>query len=138
LNDTAVQGHEPSGAVFLSYASQDAAAAERMAGGVTPVSWTWRGIAYATCGDTPRAQQTLKALQDLEARQYVDPFVVADLLTALGQMDKAIRDYEKAYEDRSPNLAWAKTSRRINPSLAGNARFEAIVTRIHVPAPLAP
>ena len=51
----------------------------------------------------------------------------------LGEMDEALRWYEKAYEDRTPNMAYASIMPRIDPALAGNARYEAIVRRMGFP-----
>ena len=46
---------------------------------------------------------------------------------ALGEMDEALRWYEKAFEDRTPNMVYAAIVPRFSPELAGNARYEAIV-----------
>jgi hypothetical protein len=37
----------------------------------------------------------------LERLQYVDPATVAAIHEALGEADEALREYEKAYQDRS-------------------------------------
>ena len=65
----------------------------------------------------------------------MDPSTFADVHAALGEMDEALRWYEKAYEDRTPNMAYASIASRINPRLAGNPRFEAIVRRMGFPPP---
>jgi TolB-like protein/Tfp pilus assembly protein PilF len=40
-------------------------AERRIAGGTTPLSWSWLGAAYATCGDTARARDELDQLHAL-------------------------------------------------------------------------
>jgi hypothetical protein len=65
----------------------------------------------------------------------VDPVTFADVHSSLGEVDEALRWYEKAYEDRTPNMAYASIMPLIDPGLAGNPRFEAIVRRMGFPRP---
>ena len=87
------------------------------------------------CGETARARQKLDELHALEAKQYVDPVTFADVHSALGERDEALRWYEKAYEDRTPNLAYASIMPLLDPGLAGNPRYEAIVRKMNFPEP---
>ena len=64
----------------------------------------------------------------------MDPSTYADVHAALGEVDEALRWYEKAYEDRTPNMAYASIVSRISPQLAGNPRFEALVRRMGFPS----
>ena len=66
-------------------------------------------------------------------KQYVYPVTFAEIHSALGEMEEALRWYEKAYLDRTPNMAYAFIVMRIHPELAGNARFKAIVDRMSFP-----
>ena len=59
----------------------------------------------------------------------------ADVHSALGEVDEALRWYEKAFEDRTPNMAYASIVPLISPGLAGNPRYEAIVRRMAFPQP---
>jgi len=70
----------------------------------------------------------------LSKKQYVDPVTFADVHSSLGEVDEALRWYEKASEDRTPNMAYASIMPRIDPGLAGNPRYEAIVRRMGFPA----
>lgn len=110
-------------------------AERRIAGGAAPLSWSWLGVTYAACGDTARARQKLDQLHALEAQQYVDPVTFADIHCALGEVDEALRWFEKAFADRTPNMVYAAILPGINPALAGNARFGAIVERMGIPLP---
>ncbi len=65
----------------------------------------------------------------------MDPVTFADVHSSLGEVDEALRWYEKAYEDRTPNMAYLSIMPRIDPMLAGNPRFEAIVRRMAFPQP---
>jgi hypothetical protein len=50
-------------------------------------------------------------------------------------MDEALHWYEKAYLDRTPNMAYAAIGSRISVELAGNTRYKAIVDRMGFPRP---
>jgi hypothetical protein len=52
---------------------------------------------------------------------------------ALGEVDEALRWYEKAYADRTPNMVYAAVLPGLSPALAGNARYQAIVDRLGFP-----
>jgi serine/threonine protein kinase/Tfp pilus assembly protein PilF len=107
----------------------------RIAGGAAPLSRSWLGVAYAMCGETARARQKLDELHALEAKQYVDPVNFADIHRALGETDEALRWYEKAFEDRTPGMAYASMMPFLDRGLAGNPRYEAIVRKMHFPEP---
>ncbi len=111
-------------------------AERRIAGGAAPLSWSWLGATYAICGDTARARQKLDELHALEKKQYVDPVTFAEIHSALGEMDEALRWYEKAYLDRTPNMAYAAIGSRISLELAGNPQYKAIVDRMGFPRPV--
>ena len=70
--------------------AQTEIAERRLAGGVAPLSWSWLGVTYATCGDVSRAREKLEQLHALEAKQYVDPVTFAQIHGALGEMDDSL------------------------------------------------
>ena len=115
--------------------AQTEIAERRIAGGAAPLSRSWLGVTYATCGDSARARQKLDELHALEKTQYVDPVTFAAIHSALGEMDEALRWYEKAFEDRTPNMVYALIGPRFSPELAGNLRYKAIVDRMGFPQP---
>ena len=41
--------------------------------------------------------------------------------------------YEKAFEDRTPNMVFASVGVRISPELVGNKRYDAIIRRMGFP-----
>lgn len=110
-------------------------AERRIAGGAVPLSRAWLGATYGICGETMRARQKLEELHTLAKTQYVDPSTFADVLSGLGEADEALRWFEKAYEDRTPNMAYALLSPLIEPRLSGNPRLEAIVRRMGLSPP---
>jgi TolB-like protein/Tfp pilus assembly protein PilF len=106
-----------------------------IAGGAAPLSRSWLGTTYATCGDTVRARQKLAELHALEKTQYVDPVTFAAIHSALGEMDQALTWYEKAYQERTPNMSYALILPLIAPELVGNARFQAILDHMGLKKP---
>ena len=108
-------------------------AERRIAGGAAPLSWSWLGVTYATCGDAARARAKLDALHALEEQQYVDPVTFAAIHGALGEVDDALNWYEKAFADRTPNMVFAAILPGFSPELAGNMRYQAIVDRMGFP-----
>jgi TolB-like protein/Flp pilus assembly protein TadD len=113
-------------------------AERRLAGGVAPLSWSWLGVAYATCGDVARARAKLDQLHALEAKQYVDPVTFAQIHGALGELDEALGWYEKAFADRTTNMVYAAIAPGLSPELVGNARYQAIVDRMGIPTAAQP
>ncbi|MEP7327795.1 MAG: adenylate/guanylate cyclase domain-containing protein [Betaproteobacteria bacterium] len=111
-------------------------AERRIAGGIAPLSQSWLGVTYARCGDTVRAQQKIDYLRTLETRQYVDPVTYAEIYCALGDIDESLRWYEKAFDDRTPNMVYAAIVPRLSPNLVDNARYQAIVDRMGIAQPV--
>ncbi len=111
-------------------------AERRLADGAAPLSWSWLGVAYATCGDVVRARHKLEQLHALEAKQYVDPVTFAQVHGALGELDEALVWYEKAFADRTTNMVYAVITPGLSPELVGNARYQAIVDRMGFPRPV--
>jgi TolB-like protein/Tfp pilus assembly protein PilF len=106
-----------------------------IAGGAAPLSRSWLGTTYAACADTQRARQKLAELHALEKNQYVDPVTFAAIHGALGEMDLALTWYEKAYQDRTPNMSYALIMPLVAPELVGNARFQAILDHMGLKKP---
>ena len=107
----------------------------RIAGGAAPLSRSWLGVNYALCGERARARKKLDELSALAQKQYVDPVTFAAVHGALGELDEALRWYEKAFEDRTPNMVYASMASRMFPELADNVRYAAIVRRMGFPPP---
>jgi TolB-like protein/class 3 adenylate cyclase/Flp pilus assembly protein TadD len=102
----------------------------RIAGGVTPLCWSWLGVTYAICGDVARAREKLEQLYSLQQKQYVDPVTFAQVHGALGELEEALNWYEKAFADRTPNMMFAPITPGFSPELVGNARYQALVDRM--------
>jgi hypothetical protein len=77
----------------------------------------------------------LAEMHAFEATRYVDPATFAGVHASLGEMDEALRWFQKAFDDRSPDMVYARSSSRIMPQLAGSAGYQAIVARMGFPPP---
>lgn len=118
---------------FEEASAQAEIAERRIAGGAAPLSWSWLGVTYATCGDIGRARDKLDQLQTLAKKQYVDPVTFAAIHCALGEVDEAPGWYEKAFTDRTPNMVYAAIVPRFCTGLVANPRFKAILDRMGFP-----
>jgi len=48
----------------------------------------------------------------------------------LGEIDEAVGSFQKAYDDRSPDMVYAQVGSRLNPRLAG---YRAIMDKMAFP-----
>jgi TolB-like protein/Tfp pilus assembly protein PilF len=108
-------------------------AERRIAGGEGPLSRSWLGSTYATCADSKRARQKLAELHAIAAKRYVDPATFATIHASLGEIEEALRWYQKALMDRSPDMVYAKVVGQMTPQLAANPGFQSILERMSFP-----
>ncbi len=87
------------------------------------------GYAYAKGGKRREAKKILQDLQQLSVAEYVSPFCVALVHTGLGDEDQALAWLERAYEERSHWLVYAKVWPLFD-DLRSNARFAALLGRV--------
>ena len=87
------------------------------------------GHAYAVAGNTARARSVLAALREAAARSYVPSYWFALVHAGLGERDQALRDLERAYEERSTVLAYVLIDPRL-ASLRKDPRFLALARRL--------
>jgi len=76
------------------------------------------GFACGVCGQEEDALRTLDILNELAKKRYVSPVHQANVLLGLGRMDEVFDLLEKAYVERNPMLAFAKTSPFFDPILS--------------------
>ncbi len=87
------------------------------------------GYAYGKGGKRREAKKILQDLQQLSVAEYVSPFCVALVHTGLGDEDQALAWLERAYEERSHWLVYAKVWPLFD-DLRSNARFAALLGRV--------
>lgn len=96
---------------------------------------TTAGLAhvYANIGRKAEAEKILSELQRQSKLAYVSPYMIAAIYAGLGQTDKAFEFLERAYEERSSDIAYfIKADLRIDP-LRPDPRFQDLMRRMNFP-----
>jgi tetratricopeptide (TPR) repeat protein len=89
--------------------------------------------AYAAMGDRAEAEKILDELQRQSKASYVSPYMIAVIYSGLGQKDKAFEYLEKAYQERSPDIAYfLKADLRLD-TLRPDPRFQDLLRRVAFP-----
>jgi TolB-like protein/Tfp pilus assembly protein PilF len=85
--------------------------------------------AYARQGRTDEAQKVLARIREQAKSQYVSPYGLAIVLTALGDKAHAIDELERGYDDAGFYISLIKVDPFFD-DLRGDPRFEALVQKI--------
>ena len=84
---------------------------------------------HAAAGDRCEAQKILDHLRDLSKRQYVTPYFLARIYTALGKRDEAVRCLEAGYLERTASLVFMKVDALLD-DLRSDPRFQDLMNRV--------
>ena len=85
-------------------------------------------VVHADAGERGPAEALLAELEAAGAARYVSPALTATVRAALGDMDHALRDMERAIDARAVEVIWLD----VRPSFArlrSDARFPALLAR---------
>lgn len=96
-----------------------------------PDSEALLAYAYAVAGKRTEAQAILAELEKRSKQKYVASFPIAAVYAALGDKNKAFKQLEKAYAERS----WAMGMLKVNPvfdSLRSDPRFSELLLRMNL------
>jgi adenylate cyclase len=93
--------------------------------------WGATGEASALAGDIDSARKALARLEAPATTGYVSPMSRATIHAALGDRENAFAELERAYDDRSIWLNFAKVDPRFDP-LRSDPRFASLLQRIHL------
>jgi TolB-like protein/DNA-binding winged helix-turn-helix (wHTH) protein len=96
---------------------------------------TMAGLAHAYSATDRRndAEKILRQLQIQSKTDYVSPYMIAVIYAGLGNKDKAFEFLEKAYEEKSPDVAYfLKADLRID-LLRSDPRFQDLLGRMNFP-----
>jgi len=86
--------------------------------------------AYAVIGKRTEAEKILRDFEQKSKTGYVSPYMTATIYAGLGDKDRAFEFLEKAYTQRSWDIAWAlKADLRID-NLRSDPRFQALLRRV--------
>lgn len=90
------------------------------------------GYIQAQSGQRTAALSLLEDLKSRPGRQYVPAFATALVYIGLNEPDRAVDWLEKAYDDRSTYLIYAKVDPLLDP-VRTNSRFRALLRRMNLP-----
>ncbi len=83
--------------------------------------------------ETGNRTEALRLLGELTARRTaVTPANLAFIYAALGDVDRAFQELNRAADQRAPILLWANVDPRLD-TLRGDARYRALTKRIGLP-----
>jgi tetratricopeptide (TPR) repeat protein len=97
--------------------------------GETPEVIATLGVAHAAAGDVAAARDALAALEKRARDAYVSPVLLAQLHTAVGDIDSALAWLERAKDEHATDLAWIGVRPSFDP-LRLHPRFLALTSSI--------
>ena len=84
-------------------------------------------------GKRAEAEKVLRELQQQSKISYGSPYMIAVIYAGLNQKDKAFAYLEKAYQEKSPDMAYfLRADLRID-GLRSDSRFQEIWRRMGLP-----
>jgi TolB-like protein/DNA-binding winged helix-turn-helix (wHTH) protein len=89
--------------------------------------------AYARLGKRAEAARILSTLQQQSKVTYVSPYMIAVMYAGLGENNKAFEFLEKAYQERSPDVAYFLRADLRMDSLRPDPRFQDLMHRMNFP-----
>jgi serine/threonine protein kinase/tetratricopeptide (TPR) repeat protein len=89
------------------------------------------GEALALAGETARARDILRRLEELSRERHVSPYHFAYVHTGLGELDRAMDWLERAYAERGGSIYGVKGS-FLFTALHGHPRFVALMKRMNL------
>ena len=132
LNPDFPLGHYVLGGVYAELGRfEEAIAAHQRAGAISPM-WKWGlGCAYALAGRAEEAREVARELEE-NLTQW-DTWCLAEIYTALGDTDEAMRWLEEAVERRHPYIMWLNYFPPFEP-LRDDPRFQDLARRVNAPS----
>jgi TolB-like protein/DNA-binding winged helix-turn-helix (wHTH) protein len=89
--------------------------------------------AYVAAGRRTEAEKMLYELQTQSKTRYVSPYMIGVIYASLEDKEKAFEFLEKAYKEKSPDVAYfLKADLRIDP-LRSDLRFQDLLHRMNFP-----
>ena len=88
--------------------------------------------ALGVVGQTDQARRLLQTLEHPPSGIWLDPSVMGNAYGGLGDLDRAIAWYEKAVEERAPNMVYMKVGAAWD-AVRGDPRFQALLRQMNFP-----
>jgi TolB-like protein/Tfp pilus assembly protein PilF len=97
-----------------------------------PIALATLAHVYGTMGKRREAEENLSKLAEISKQHYFSPYWTAVAYAGLGDNDKALQYFEKAFEDRYFIMIWINSDPRFD-NLRSDPRFAELVRRIGLP-----
>jgi serine/threonine-protein kinase len=107
-------------------------AAARLAGNNSLSELAFLGAGYAAAGKRAEAMDVLQDLEERSTRQHVPAHTRAFIYTALGEIDRAVAWWERAFEEHSPYLMYMQVHPGFDP-IRSDPRFQDLLRRMNFP-----
>jgi tetratricopeptide (TPR) repeat protein len=91
------------------------------------------GETYAVAGYDDEAQQIMRELQQRSQHEYVTPYMIACVYTALGQIDEAFAQLETAHAEHAAWMVMLKRDPRLD-KLRSDSRYQALLRKMNFPS----
>jgi tetratricopeptide (TPR) repeat protein len=89
------------------------------------------GYAYARMGRRDDAQRVLRGMLADYSRSYMSPYHIGIVYAGLGDLDQVFSWFDKAYEDRDPDIMMIKVEPLLDP-LRTDRRFTALLRKMRL------
>ena len=91
------------------------------------------GYCYGIAGQTEKAQAMLRQIDHIARKRYVSPYTRAYIHVGLGEIDKALTQLEKAFDENAIWLVWLKVDMQLQ-ILHDEPRFKKMLQRLDFPS----
>ena len=88
------------------------------------------GHAYAAIGNRAEAEKILHNIEEKSKAGKASPYLAATIYAGLGQKDKAMELIEKAYREKSLDVAWILKPDVRTDNLRSDPRFQRLLQRV--------
>jgi TolB-like protein/DNA-binding winged helix-turn-helix (wHTH) protein/Tfp pilus assembly protein PilF len=95
-----------------------------------PDSVTYLAHAYAVIGSRAEAERILHNIEEKSKSGKASPYLAATIYAGLGQKDKAMDLIEKAYREKSLDVAWILKPDVRTDNLRSDPRFQRLLQRV--------
>ena len=123
--------HVSRGAVLHALARYDEAISalhEAIRLGASPYAQGYLGYAYALSGQTAKAREVVRQMEQSSQRVYVPVYQIAIVYVGLGDKDKVFELLQKSFQDREEIMTFLKVDSTWG-SLRADPRFQDLLHR---------
>jgi serine/threonine-protein kinase len=90
------------------------------------------GRVYAKSGNIPESKAILTRLQDTAKEQYISPYLIGCLQSAVGLRNEAFASFDRAVAERSELVTYVRVDPRLD-GLRSDRRFSRLLRRLQLP-----